>query len=136
MEEEDGDDDQYTPASPTPAPTAQPSAPITAPVLTPAPLPIQFMPPNTGPVHSLTRSQTANVQSQPSRPSNTAETEIDIESHIKPDDLQDSESERIVQHLDASLPRWPGFGEDGWAEVIVSVCNAVSSCALPLLMKC
>jgi chromatin structure-remodeling complex subunit RSC1/2 len=37
---------------------------------------------------------------------------------------RDPESEEIVKQLEKGLPRWPGFGEWGWAEDVspVSLC--------------
>jgi chromatin structure-remodeling complex subunit RSC1/2 len=37
---------------------------------------------------------------------------------------RDPESEEIIKQLEKGLPRWPGFGEGGWAEDVspVSLC--------------
>lgn len=34
---------------------------------------------------------------------------------------RNAESEEIVRQLEKGLPRWPGFGNDGWMEEIASV---------------
>lgn len=62
-----------------------------------------------------------SVQRQP-----TPDIEVDI---MSPDDgngddmvaERDPESEEIVKQLEKGLPRWPGFGEEGWMEETPSV---------------
>lgn len=34
---------------------------------------------------------------------------------------RDPESEEIVKQLEKGLPRWPGFGQEGWVQEITSV---------------
>ena len=34
---------------------------------------------------------------------------------------RDPESEEIVKQLEKGLPRWPGFGEEGWVQDVSSV---------------
>lgn len=34
---------------------------------------------------------------------------------------RDPESEEIVKQLEKGLPRWPGFGEEGWTQDISPV---------------
>jgi chromatin structure-remodeling complex subunit RSC1/2 len=35
---------------------------------------------------------------------------------------RDPASEEIVKQLEKGLPRWPGFGENGWMEEAKPVC--------------
>jgi len=35
---------------------------------------------------------------------------------------RDPESEEIVRQLEKGLPRWPGFGDQGWMKEGTSVC--------------
>jgi len=35
---------------------------------------------------------------------------------------RDAQSDEIVRQLEKGLPRWPGFGEDGWSSHLNLVC--------------
>lgn len=38
---------------------------------------------------------------------------------------QDPESEEIVRQLEKGLPRWPGFGEEGWMDEVHPVSTRI-----------
>uniref|UniRef100_A0A8H7Y6I3 Uncharacterized protein n=1 Tax=Psilocybe cubensis TaxID=181762 RepID=A0A8H7Y6I3_PSICU len=118
-----------TPAAPTPAPST-PAPP------TPAPLPVAATAARTTtpasqtqpqPTASASTSNYAYSKPVPIRPKSTQrqtpEIEVDVvspESDEAESDgaaLQaerDPQSEEIVKQLEKGLPRWPGFGEEGW----------------------
>ncbi len=65
--------------------------------------------------HHVSNGRTAPRLSSP-------EEEVDIGSvadlqvHVPTE--RDAASEEIIRHLDKSLPRWPGFSEEGWTRNI------------------
>ncbi|KDR68767.1 hypothetical protein GALMADRAFT_256616 [Galerina marginata CBS 339.88] len=115
---------ETTPAPPTPAPA------------TPAPLPVPTIPTQTA--APAMRTQTVPIASTsavnyyakpvPIRPKSaqrqTPDVEVDIvspDSDEQESDFQaerDPQSEEIVKQLEKGLPRWPGFGENGWIDDI------------------
>ncbi|KIM39044.1 hypothetical protein M413DRAFT_447403 [Hebeloma cylindrosporum] len=99
-----------TPALPTPA--------VTAPVRTITPA----QPPTAS-------TSTSHYRPVPIRPKSTQripspDADVDVVSPESDDDgadfqaERDPQSEEIVKQLEKGLPRWPGFGEEGWMKEV------------------
>lgn len=70
----------------------------------------------------------------------TPDVEVDIMSADDGagDDMvaeRDPESEEIVKQLEKGLPRWPGFGEQGWMEEASPVRVFLLVCAASLKLE-
>ncbi|XP_006454962.1 hypothetical protein AGABI2DRAFT_148258 [Agaricus bisporus var. bisporus H97] len=79
-------------------------------------------PPTTTPGSSkMTQSTIKPVPIRPKQRQHTPDVDVDI---MSPDNghadgmmlERDPESEEIVKQLEKGLPRWPGFGEEGWMD--------------------
>ncbi|KAG7450923.1 uncharacterized protein BT62DRAFT_978771 [Guyanagaster necrorhizus] len=59
---------------------------------------------------------TSNGQPSPEPSSSEEEIDVgsvaDLQAHVPTE--RDAASEEVIRHLDKSLPRWPGFSEEGW----------------------
>jgi len=136
------------PAVSAPVPAPAPAAPAPAPAPTPVRAPAHIAQPT--PVTS-TRNATPVAQNHPTtitttfvyakpvpiRPRSaqrvtTPEMDVDV-SGMSPEpdgpteDVgeRDPESEKIVKQLEKGLPRWPGFGEEGWMTETTPVSEVV-----------
>lgn len=123
---------------------AAPPPPAVVPTYVPVPLPqhtstlvIQQVNPAQLPVapnlasHLLTRSRTAAANAPTYAEPN--EMLIDVETTVEADDEQDDESAKLMRHLDSTLPKWPGFEEEGWLEEPPSV-RPLAIHPIPFLM--
>ncbi|KAG5651101.1 hypothetical protein H0H81_009857 [Sphagnurus paluster] len=122
VEEEEisvADDETTTSSAPTPAPAPVAPTPTRAPTVTP----FTFHTP--APAASMSNLNSAYGKPVAIRPRSQLSPDMDID--ILSDDGQgtngapaviqrDHESEEIVKQLEKGLPRWTGFGDDGWAE--------------------
>lgn len=97
-----------------PKPGAALTPPVPKPATTPAPVPV----PTPRPAAS-TSYKPPPVELRASSPDADADgegEEYGDEVTVREEEARDGESETIVRQLEKGLPRWDGFGPDGWME--------------------
>jgi chromatin structure-remodeling complex subunit RSC1/2 len=111
----------------------EPAAPLAptpmSPAIAPPPLQAQTATPiaAAGPIASTSTANHVYTKPTPIHPRLAQYTSADMDVDIMSDAdgggeemsaimERDPESEEIVKQLEKSLPRWPGFGEEGWVE--------------------
>jgi len=107
----------------TPAPSTPVGLPANAPVRTITPA-HQHNPTSTASTstshYTFAKPVPIRPKSVPRQPSPDADVDISPESDGQDDDgaayqaERDPQSEEIVKQLEKGLPRWPGFGQEGW----------------------
>ncbi|EIN13357.1 hypothetical protein PUNSTDRAFT_78873 [Punctularia strigosozonata HHB-11173 SS5] len=120
------------PATPVPAPAPTPAAAIQ----TPAPA-LTVQPPVAGPSTAPPASThvASPQQARGSSPDQEGDGEAeDGEENLngREEEARDGESESIIRQLEKGLPRWEGFGDQGWMddvpnERLVEIVHAVKS---------
>jgi chromatin structure-remodeling complex subunit RSC1/2 len=120
-------------SKPAPPPAAPATAPAAAPAV-PAPKPLPVVQPATsslltqkpqvgivvpGPSFSNTLAASTSSPHRGSSPDAEADGEAeDGEDNLnaREEEAKDGESETIIRQLEKGLPRWEGFGDQGWME--------------------
>ncbi|KAF9466917.1 RSC complex protein [Collybia nuda] len=122
------------PASPSPVTEPTPVLPPVVKAPTPAPRVATPVAPSTPlPVTSTSNSSFTYSKPVPIQPRSTQHLSPDMDIDImspEPDGQgdeaqgltieRDAESEEIVRQLEKGLPRWPGFGDQGWTDTITA----------------
>jgi hypothetical protein len=118
-------EDPGTPASATPALPTPAALPTTAPARTITPA-YQH---NAAPTASTSTSHYRPIPIRPKSTQRLPSSDADVDVVSPESDGQDDEgaafqaerdpqSEEIVNQLEKGLPRWPGFGEEGWMKEV------------------
>lgn len=121
-----------TPAPPTPAPAPVAPTPPTVSARIIAPSQQNRVPPTASTI--LTQPKQVPLQPKSAQQPSTPGIEVDVVSpdsdYPDEDALQaerDPQSEEIVKQLEKGLPRWPGFGDEGWMDEINPVRDPCSN---------
>lgn len=112
-----------TPAPPTPAPAPVIPAPPTAVARIIAPSQQSRVPPTAS--TSQTQPKPGPLRPKSAQQPPTPDIDVDVvspDSDAQDEDAfqaeRDPQSEEIVKQLEKGLPRWPGFGDEGWMDEI------------------